>query len=80
MKPSEMTEWYRKDLQTRTDRARAAREAEAERARAFGEAAPEGLEEDGFTKLWTSGGYYAFIFCLWFAFTAPIILILLYWD
>jgi len=80
MRLDDMTTANRNRLEARMAAARAEREAEAEAARAGGgaDAAPE--EPDRDTVLWNKGGYFAMLFCLWFVFIAPIVLVLALWD
>ncbi len=80
MQAHELTAWHRSELEATVARARAAREADAARAHELGADAEVGGEPDLEMKLWLTGGYWAGIFCLWFAFVAPIVLIVTHWD
>ncbi|MEM9797889.1 MAG: hypothetical protein AAF919_15460 [Pseudomonadota bacterium] len=80
MHAHDMTSYHRADLQAQMERARAEVETKSAEARAFGEVAPKEGEPEWDMQLYHKGGYYAFIFCLWFAFVSPIVLILTLWD
>ena len=80
MRALNMTSKYQADLRDRLADERGARESEATRARALGAEAAQPGDLDPETRLWNAGGHYAMIFCLWFIFLAPIVLILVNWD
>ncbi|WP_308915614.1 hypothetical protein [Jannaschia sp. LMIT008] len=80
MRPENMTDYYRADLQRRVRSARQAVAERTEAAREAGVRAPETGQFDDMQRLWVKGGYWAGLFCLWFAFLAPIVLILTHWD
>jgi hypothetical protein len=80
MKAQEMTEWHRANLAARTARARAEVEAMTAHARETGGTADGRPQPGDGTRRWNRIGHYAFIFCLWFVFLAPIALILANWD
>jgi hypothetical protein len=80
MHAHDMTEWHRADLEAQKARARERVQGLASRASEFGSTAPTTDPGDKGMKLWKTGGHYAFIFCLWFTFLAPIALVLTLWD
>ena len=80
MRALNLTSTYKADLDGRVERERAARSAEAERARRLAADAPPAGEPDKDARLWTMGGHYAMLFCLWALFLAPIVLLLTSWD
>jgi hypothetical protein len=80
MHAHDMTDWHRADLEAQQARARERVESLTSRAKEAAKTAPASDPDDKDLKLWNMGGYYAFIFCLWFAFLAPIVLILINWN
>lgn len=80
MQAHDMTDWHRADLAARQARARDRVEELSASASEFGADAPATEADDKDMKLWTTGGHYAFLFCLWFVFLAPIALILVNWN
>ncbi|KIT17954.1 hypothetical protein [Jannaschia aquimarina] len=80
MNAPDYTPYYRADLEAQTARAREKVEASTARAAEMAEGMPPAGEENPNVRLWNLGGHYAFLFCLWFVFLAPIVLILTHWD
>ncbi|MGB3407536.1 MAG: hypothetical protein WBA67_08575 [Jannaschia sp.] len=80
MSANDMTDFHRAQLAAVTARARAEVEAGAEYARVTGKEMPMPDPDDPSLKLYHKGGYFAMLFCIWFAMLSPIILILMYWD
>lgn len=80
MQPHDLTEYHRSDLAAQTARARAAVLASTAHANETAAQMPAGDPDDPEMKLWNIGGYWAMLFCIWFAMLAPIVLILTNWD
>ena len=78
MRPEELTPYHRADLEAREAAARARVEAATVRARDGAAAGVASDPED--TRLWNAMGHWAMLFCIWFVFIAPIVLVLLAWD
>ena len=80
MTTHDMTPYHRSQLQAELARAREAVTAQTTHAVETGGKMPKGDPDDAEMKLYHLGGYYAMLFCFWFAFVSPIVLILMYWD
>ncbi|WP_298430312.1 hypothetical protein [uncultured Jannaschia sp.] len=80
MKAHDMTEWHRAQLDAQQAHARDHLDRRTAAARQFGTTAPAGDPDDPEMKLWNIGGYWAMLFCIWFVFIAPIVLVLTLWD
>jgi hypothetical protein len=79
MQEQALTEFHRKRLEAETARAREAVRTATETARKEGPGAG-GYSGDKSMSLYHKAGSAAFFFCIWFAFIAPIALILANWD
>ncbi|MGB3553967.1 MAG: hypothetical protein WBA25_04935 [Jannaschia sp.] len=80
MKAHDMTAYHDAKLAEEIAHAREALETRTAQAREGGKTAPAGDPDDPEMKLWNTGGHFAMLFCIWFAFIAPIVLILTMWD
>jgi hypothetical protein len=80
MQAHDMSDYHRRQLLEQNARARAELEAATRRAREEGAARPKTDPGDLEIRLWNAAGYWAMLFCIWFAFIAPIVLVLTLWD